>query len=110
MAPDALAPTAPDAATTWLLVAAGGGILALVGVIAANLMAAEGPRTGVATGAAAVGWLVILTLFLGGLYFVVAGDLSAYDSVGLAFIVAIPAAGAVVLALMTRQDGGLVRG
>jgi hypothetical protein len=89
-------------------VAATGGLLALVAVVVANLVRPGLARARMSTGAAALGWLVILGLFLGGLYFVVAGDLTALDSAGLAFIVAIPAAGAVVLALMTRHDGGLV--
>ena len=51
--------------------------------------------------AVVVGWLTVLWLVLGGLLGVVQG-VPAGDAVGVGFIVAVPAAAAVVLALVGR--------
>ena len=53
--------------------------------------------------AVVLGWLTVLWLALGGLYGVVQG-VPAGDALGVGFIVAIPAAAAVVLALVGRAE------
>jgi hypothetical protein len=104
MAPEAVTPgTDGSAALVWR-VGALGGVVALALVVGAAV-ARLGGRDGAGWRRAAVvvGWLTVLWLVLGGLYGVLQG-VPAGDAVGIGFIVAVPAAAAVVLALVGRAD------
>jgi len=102
LAPEAVTPgTDGSAALVWR-VGALGGVLALALVVGGSLARlGGGDGDGWHRGAVVVGWLTVLWLVLGGLYGVVQG-VPAGDAVGVAFIVAVPAAAAVVLALIGR--------
>lgn len=102
MAPSAVTPGTPESA--GLVWRAG----AVCGVVACLLVAAssvarlsERPDRAFATAAVLLGWATIVGLVLGGIHGVVT-DVPAADAVGVSFMVAIPAAAAVVLTLMGR--------
>ena len=102
MAPEAVTPgTDGSAALVWR-VGALGGVLALA-LVVGGAVARLGGRDGDGwlRAAVAMGWLTVLWLVLGGLFGVVQG-VPAGDAVGVGFIVAVPAAAAVVLALVGR--------
>lgn len=104
MAPEAVTPgTDGSAAVVWRVGALGG--LVALGLVVVGSVARLGGRPGDAWLRAAVvaGWLTVLWLVLGGIYGVVQG-VPAGDAVGVGFIVAVPAAAAVVLALVGRAD------
>ena len=103
MAPEALTPGSDDSAAVVWRVGAIGGVVALGLVVGGSVARLGGrPAAGWMRAAVVTGWLVVLWLVLGGLYAVLQ-DVPAGDAVGLGFIVAMPAAGAVVLALIGRR-------
>lgn len=101
LAPSAVTPGTPESAGTVWLVGAVGGVLACLLVAGSSLMRLSGRQDSLSTAAVFLGWATILALVLGGLYGVVT-DVPAADAVGMSFIVAIPAAAAVVLTLVGR--------
>ena len=105
LAPSAVTPGTPESAGTVWLVGAAGGVLACLLVAGSSAVRLSGREDSVSTAAVFVGWATIVGLVLGGIYGVVSG-VPAGDAVGMSFIVAIPAAAAVVLSLVGR---GLVR-
>lgn len=103
MAPEAVTPGSDGSAAVVWRVGAIGGVVALGLVVGGSVARLGGrPAAGWMRAAVVTGWLVVLWLVLGGLYAVLQ-DVPAGDAVGLGFIVAVPAAGAVVLALIGRR-------
>jgi hypothetical protein len=100
MAPSALTPGSDGSAAVVWRVGAVGGVVALA-LVVGGAVARLGRRDGDGwlRAAVVVGWLTVLWLVLGGLYSVLQG-VPAGDAVGVGFIVAVPAAAAVVLALV----------
>ena len=104
MAPEAVTPGSDGSAAVVWQVGAVGGVVALALVVGGSVARLGGrPASGWTRAAVVTGWLVVLWLVLGGLYAVLQ-DVPAGDAVGLGFIVAIPAAAAVVLAQMGRRE------
>jgi len=104
MAPEAVTPGTDESAAVVWRVGATGGLLALALVVAGSVARLTEHDAGSWWRAAVgLGWLTVLWLVLGGLYGVVQG-VPAGDAVGVGFIVAIPAAAAVVLALVGRAE------
>ena len=102
MAPEAVTPGSDGSAAVVWQVGAVGGVVALALVVGGSVARLGGrPAAGWMRAAVVTGWLVVLWLVLGGLYAVLQ-DVPAGDAVGVGFIVAIPAAAAVVLAQMGR--------
>ncbi|MGL4177782.1 MAG: hypothetical protein ACRCSN_17120 [Dermatophilaceae bacterium] len=101
MAPDAVGATETSAVgTVWTVGAWAGVVAAALVVVDASFGAAGRPARAFSTAAVVLGWAAVLWLVLGGLFAVIDGA-AADAAVGVGFIVAIPAAGAVVLALMS---------
>ena len=104
MAPEAVTPGTDESAGVVWQVGALGGVLALALVVGGSLARLAGrDGDGWLRAAVVVGWLTVLWLVLGGLYGVLQG-VPAGDAVGVGFIVAVPAAAAVVLALVGRAS------
>ncbi|MFC7488017.1 hypothetical protein ACOCJ7_18365 [Knoellia sp. CPCC 206453] len=101
MAPSAVTPGTPESAGIVWLVGAVGGVVACLLVAGSSIVRLSGRQDSVSTAAVFLGWATILGLVLGGIYGVVTG-VPAGDAVGMSFIVAIPAAAAVVLTLVGR--------
>ena len=102
MAPEAVTPGTDESAGVVWQVGALGGVLALALVVGGSLARLAGrDGDGWLSAAVVAGWLTVLWLVLGGLYGVLQG-VPAGDAVGVGFIVAVPAAAAVVLALVGR--------
>jgi hypothetical protein len=78
-----------------------GGVLACLLVAGSSVVRLSGRQDSMSKAAVLLGWATILLLVLGGIYGVVTG-VPAGDAVGMSFIVAIPAAAAVVLTLVGR--------
>ncbi|HMM93773.1 MAG: hypothetical protein IE926_01065 [Micrococcales bacterium] len=106
MAPEAVAPDASGATLgSWQAGALLGVLAALLVALGSGMQLADRSARGVLRGAVVLGWVAVLVLALGGLLGVVQGD-AADAAVGVAFILAVPAAGAVVLALQGRSAPG----
>lgn len=102
MAPSALTPGTPESAGLVWRAGAVGGVVACLLVAASSVVRLGGrPGRAFATAAVLLGWATIVGLVLGGIHGVVT-DVPAADAVGVSFMVAIPAAAAVVLALTGR--------
>jgi hypothetical protein len=104
LAPEAVTPGTDDSVAGVWRVGALGGVVALGLVVAASVARLGGrDGSGWTRAAVLVGWLTVAELVLGGLYGVLQG-VPAGDAVGVGFIVAVPAAAAVVLALVGRAE------
>lgn len=102
MAPSAVTPGTPESAGLVWQVGAVGGVVACLLVAVSSIVRLSGrPDAGFAKAAVFLGWATILILVVGGIFGVVT-DVPAGDALGMSFIVAIPAAGALVLALIGR--------
>lgn len=101
LAPSAATSGTPDWAGVLWRLGAVGGVVACLLVAGSSAMRLSGRRDSLSTAAVVLGWVTILGLFLGAIYGV-ATDVSAGDAGGVSFIVAIPAAAAVVLSLIGR--------
>ncbi|WP_353953283.1 hypothetical protein V6K52_07635 [Knoellia sp. S7-12] len=102
MAPSAVTPGTPESAGVVWRMGAVGGVVACLLVAGSCVVRLQGRQaTALAQAATLLGWVAIVVLLLGGIYGVVT-DVPAGDAMGMSFIVAIPAAAAVVLSWVGR--------
>ncbi len=103
LAPGVVAGDMPGAFGTWTRWCAIACLCVSLLIAVANLLppTGQGPSRALSAGALALGVLLLVAIAMGGLYFVL-DEVPAQDAFGLGVIVAMSAAGAIVLAQMTR--------